>query len=98
MKRPHTHNSRTKREHKWQTTSSGHNRTTYPSGCRVTISSIGGENSVRARSARHDPLVQFLIHDLDRAVDLGIGHAELMRDQFHQQVDALDEGRAASHG
>jgi hypothetical protein len=32
----------------------------------------------RAGSARHDLLVQFLIYDLDRAVDLGIGHAQLM--------------------
>ena len=50
---------------------------------------------LQAGAARHDLLVQFLIHDLDRAVDLGAGRAELMRDQLHQQVDALDEGRAA---
>jgi hypothetical protein len=31
-----------------------------------------------AGSACHDLLVQFLIHDLHRAVDLGIGHAQLM--------------------
>jgi hypothetical protein len=31
-----------------------------------------------AGSALHDLLVQFMIDDLDRAVDLGIGHAELM--------------------
>ena len=36
----------------------------------------------------------FLIHDLDRAVDLGTGHAKLMGDQLHQQVDPLDERRA----
>ena len=29
-------------------------------------------------SARYDPIVQFVIYDLDRAVDLGIGHAKLM--------------------
>ena len=44
-----------------------------------------------AGSARHDPLVQSLINDPDRAVDLGVGHAELMRDQLDQQVDPLDE-------
>src|ERR1700722_20759046 len=43
--------------------------------------------SRRPRSAHHNLLVQFLIDDLDRAVDLGIGRAELMRDQFYQQVD-----------
>src|SRR6202011_633396 len=48
---------------------------------------------LRAGSARYD--VQLLIDCLDRAVDLGIGAAELMRDQLHQEVDPLDEGRAA---
>src|SRR6476661_7261052 len=38
--------------------------------------------SRRIRSARHDLLVQFLIDDLHRAVDLGIGLAELMRNQL----------------
>ena len=51
--------------------------------------------SLRTRSTYHDLLVQLLIDDLHRAVDLGIGLAELMRDQFYQQVDAFDEGRAA---
>jgi hypothetical protein len=32
----------------------------------------------RAGSALYDLLVQLLIHDLDGAVDLRIGHAELM--------------------
>ena len=49
----------------------------------------------RAVTTRHDPLVQFLIDDLDGAIDLAIGRAELMRDQFHQEVDPLDEGGAA---
>src|SRR6478735_3238521 len=53
--------------------------------------------SRRAGTAYHDSLVQFLIDDLDRAVDLVVGHAELMRDQLHQEVDALDEGRSAGH-
>ena len=34
--------------------------------------------SRRAGSALDDLLVQFVIHHLDRAVDLGIGHAQLM--------------------
>jgi hypothetical protein len=51
--------------------------------------------SRRALAALHDPLIQFLIHNLHRAINLGIGHAELMRNQFHQQVDPLDERRAA---
>jgi hypothetical protein len=37
------------------------------------------------------PLIQFLIDDLDRAVDLGTGHAELIPNQLHQEVDPLDE-------
>src|ERR1700692_3475199 len=53
--------------------------------------------SRRAGAARHDLLVQFLVDDLDRAVDLGIGHAELMRDQLHQEVDPLDEGRSTGY-
>ena len=28
-------------------------------------------------------------------VDLGVGRAEPVRNQFYQEVDALDEGRAA---
>jgi hypothetical protein len=31
-----------------------------------------------SRRAGHDPITQFLIHDLDRAVDLGIGQVKLM--------------------
>jgi hypothetical protein len=53
--------------------------------------------SPRAGFARHDPLIQFLIHDLDRAVDLGIGDAKLMRNQLHQQVDPLNERRSIGH-
>jgi hypothetical protein len=41
--------------------------------------------------ARLDPVVEFLIHDLDRTVYMGIGHTQLMRDQFHQEVDPLDK-------
>ena len=42
-----------------------------------------GRSTIKRRrsaplSAGHDPLVQSLIDDLDRAVDIGIGHAELM--------------------
>jgi hypothetical protein len=40
--------------------------------------------SQRAGSAWHDPLVQSLIYDLNRAVNIGIGHAKLMRNQLHQ--------------
>jgi hypothetical protein len=40
---------------------------------------------------------QLLIDDLDRAVDLATGHVKLMRDQLHQEVDALDERRTARH-
>jgi|GEM_PF-3999315 len=39
---------------------------------------------LRARSALHDLLVQLLVDSVDGAVDLGIGHTELMRDQLHQ--------------
>jgi hypothetical protein len=39
-----------------------------------------------------------LIDGLDRAVDIGIGHAELMRNQLHQQVDPFDERRSIGHG
>jgi hypothetical protein len=39
-----------------------------------------------------------LIDGLDRAVDIGIGHAELMRNQLHQQVDPSDERRSIGHG
>src|SRR5713101_9923798 len=53
--------------------------------------------SRRAGTTHHDLLIQFLIHDLDRAVDLGIGHAKLMRNQLHQQVDPLDERRSTGH-
>ena len=47
----------------------------------------------RALPAHHDLLVQLLIDDLHRAVDLGIGRAELMRNQLYREVDATDEGR-----
>src|ERR1700712_2746659 len=47
-----------------------------------------------AGSAGDDLLVQFLIDDLHRVVDLGTGRAELMRDQLHQQIDPFDERRA----
>src|SRR5882757_11186302 len=53
--------------------------------------------SRRAGTTRHDLLIQFLIHDLDRAIDLGTGHAKLMRDQLHQQVDPLDERRSTGY-
>src|SRR6202021_2451809 len=62
---------------------------------RATLFRTATLPSRRALPAHHDLLVQLLIHDLHRAVDLGIGLAELMRNQFHQQVDPLDEGRAA---
>ena len=52
--------------------------------------------SLRAGATRHDLLVQFLIDGLHRAVDLGTGRAELIGNQLHQQVDPLDEGRAAA--
>ena len=45
-------------------------------GCAIL--ELRWSTSRRAGSARHDLLVQFLIYDLDRAVDLGIGHAQLM--------------------
>ena len=50
-----------------------------------------------AASSRYslDALAQFLIDDPDRAVDFGVGHAELVRDQLHEKVDALDERGAA---
>jgi hypothetical protein len=56
-----------------------------------------GNVSRQAGTTRHDLLIQFLIDDLDRAIDLGVGHAELMRDQLHQEVDPLDEGRSAGY-
>jgi hypothetical protein len=62
---------------------------------RSSFSDLRRPHSCRPRSAHHDLLIQLLIHDLDRAVDLGIGFAELMRNQFYQQIDALDERRAA---
>lgn len=51
----------------------------------------------RAGPATHDLLVQLLIDDLDRAVDLGIGRVEVMRNQLHQQIDPLDERRTGGH-
>jgi len=49
--------------------------------------------SRRAGSARHNFFIELLIYDLDRAVDLGIGYAKLVRNQLHQQVDPLNERR-----
>ncbi len=56
--------------------------------------------SRRDGAARHEfsLSLELLIDDLDRAVDLGTGKAELMRDQFDQEIDALDEWGAGSHG
>ena len=51
-----------------------------------------------SRPARTSLRFQLLIDDLDRAVDLGAGSAELVRDQFDQEIDPLDEGGAGSHG
>jgi hypothetical protein len=39
-----------------------------------------------------------LIYDLYRAVDIGIGHAKLMRNQLHQQVNPLNERRSIISG
>ena len=64
--------------------------------CWCAILDLHGA-SRRAGSARHNPFIQFLIDDLDRAVDLGIGHAKLIRDQLHQQVDPLNERRSIGH-
>jgi hypothetical protein len=55
------------------------------------------DRSRRAGSALHDLLVQLLVDDLDGAIDLGIGLAELVRDQFYEEIDALDEGRAGGN-
>jgi len=52
--------------------------------------------SRRGGRLRRDALIQFLIDDLDRTVDFGIGCAELMRNQLHQEVDAFDGRRATS--
>src|ERR1043165_1740996 len=49
-----------------------------------------------AGPGRRDCFIQFLIDDLDRTVDFGIGCAKLMRNQLHQQVDAFYGGRATS--
>ena len=48
-------------------------------------------------AAGDDLFVQLLVDDVDGAVDFGVGAAELMRDQLHQEIDALDEGGAAGH-
>src|SRR3954463_2460447 len=50
--------------------------------------------SRRAGRIRRDTLIQFLIDDLNRTVDFGIGCAKLMRNQFYQKVDAFDGRRA----
>jgi hypothetical protein len=61
-----------------------HDRTSIPKGLLQTNSQQKRRMSRRAGSAFDDPLTQFLIDDLDRAVDLGIGHAKLMRNQLYQ--------------
>ena len=63
----------------------------------VLFSNDNRSTSQRARSAYQDLLIEFLIYDLDRAVDLGIGHTELMRNQLYQQIDPLDERRSSSY-
>jgi hypothetical protein len=62
--------------------------------CRAILSTAPPP-SLRPLPALLHLLVQLLVHDLHGAVDLGIGRAKLMRNQFDQQVDALDERRAA---
>jgi hypothetical protein len=63
-------------------------------GRGAPFSNCLGRASLQTGSARHDLLVQFLIDDLHRAVDLGAGRAKLMGNQLHQQVNPLDEGRS----
>ncbi len=53
--------------------------------------------SQRAGSTLHDLVIKLLIDDPDRVVDLGIGYAELMRNQLHEQVYPLDERRPIGH-
>ena len=45
--------------------------------------------------AGYDALVELAVDDLDGVVDLIVLHADLVRDELHQQVDALDERRTA---
>ena len=58
---------------------------------------LGLERVTARRFRLRDPLVQLLIHRLNRAIDLGIWYAELMRNQLHQEIDPLDGRRAAGH-
>jgi hypothetical protein len=48
-------------------------------------------------SSLQDPLTKLLIYHLNSSVDLAIWQAKLMRDQFRQQIDALDERRSIGH-
>ena len=63
----------------------------------VSQASLPGDvTTITAAPDQPDTIVQLLIDDVDGAVDLGVGRAELMRNQLHQQNDPLDEkGRAA---
>jgi hypothetical protein len=61
-----------------------------------TLRHCDWSTSRRVGRVRRDALIQFLIDDLDRTVDFGIGCAKLMRNQLHQQVDAFDGRRATS--
>lgn len=56
-----------------------------------------GTSSLRVRSTHHNLFAQFLIDHLDRAVDFSVGHAQLMRNQLHQQIDPLNEGRSTGN-
>lgn len=58
---------------------------------------LGRASRSACGSALNDPLVELAIHDIDRAVDLGVRHAQSMRNQLHQKIDPLDEGSASSH-
>jgi hypothetical protein len=58
----------------------------------------GGYASEGGGSTRQDLLAQFLVHDIDRTVDISIRHAELVRNQLHQQVDPLNEGCSTGYG
>jgi hypothetical protein len=64
---------------------------------RQAIVELRSTMSRRTGSALHDPVIQLLIDGLDRAVDLGVGRAKLMRDQLYKQIDALDERRSGGH-
>lgn len=47
--------------------------------------------------AGYDALVELAVNDLDGVVDLIVLHADLVRDELHQQVDAFDERGAAGN-